>query len=95
MQRRPQPSADGTTHAQPHPDLEPNPGAGSKYHRLDVTSQVIRTRFAQYHHGADFQHSIEHGNGTQITPTRRQLSTNRENPVKRPCDNWQCTGRVT
>ena len=27
---------------------------------------------------------------TQITPTHRQLSTNHENPVKRPCDNWQC-----
>jgi hypothetical protein len=31
--------------AEPHPDLEPNPRAGSKYHCLDITNQVIRTGF--------------------------------------------------
>jgi hypothetical protein len=31
-----------------------------------------------------------YGNGTQNTPTRGQLSTNRENPVKTLCENWQC-----
>src|SRR5438445_8790387 len=71
--------------------LSPTLEQGPKYHRLDVTNQVIQTGFAQYHHGTDTPHSIEHGNGTQNTPTCGQLSTNRGNPVKRPRNNWQCT----